>query len=43
MEFEVNDAKVIATHRVETAPYADGVHEGIVSNFPSLMRQDDLL
>jgi two-component system sensor kinase len=37
-QFEANDAQVIETHKavvtVETAPYADGVHESLVSKFP---------
>jgi PAS domain S-box-containing protein len=38
MEFEANDAQVIATKKalvaVETAPFTDGLHESLVSKFP---------
>src|SRR6476619_6302208 len=38
MQFEANVARVIKTHKavvtVETAPYADGMHERLVSKFP---------
>ena len=38
MQFEANDARVMKTHKavltVETAPYADGMHERLVSKFP---------
>ena len=38
MQFEANDARVVETHKavvtVETAPYADGIHERLVSKFP---------
>lgn len=38
MQFEANDAQVVATNKavvaVETAPFTDGVHESLVSKFP---------
>jgi PAS domain S-box-containing protein len=46
MEFEANDAQVIATNKavmtVKTAPYADGAHESLVSKFPIVDEEGNL-
>ena len=43
MQFEANDARVIESHKavvtVETAPYADGIHESLVSSSRSSAKQ----